>query len=876
MVARRFAGWSSLARLLVVIALSPTGMACVGTNGGSTRAINWGSLEGGRHAPGEPINLPEAEQMIDELDRIMTATGTIGVKSPDVWGQDRLAKFRSEYETQMAGWLKTGFKGQVNASVRRGDSEARRLQIGARLVDTSVKQASTGGGASSADAAAKALAGTAAAEPSASEATASMLEPTVILDEHSNYLNHLNQLRRINAGDDLTDRPGYGLYLVRIPVTLSPGPKSRRGKGAIMTVSARSLMTKDTLRNTLRNAVINETVNNLVHAICNQECKGSDRSPGAGAGPFSLVSYADAEVYYGPENINLLRGEVERELKRDLEDEPHHRTARIADWLRGELETSYQLLEEAATPRTKQVSQNAPPAVDPLEEIGDLVIRKQYTHLAALQPGRVGDPRVMRAGGQSVPPGPDDPGTRRREIQAILGFALRIQAAAVNRRLKQDMVDQDNLVMPDKLKTISFFQPNPSKEALAYFERYVNTKWPLRVYAIEPVIAQQNVADGYGRRTQIGFDLAGTAPVAPLKVLGGLASAGLASERRSVEDETAIRLNPTMVGFGAGENTFGWIFYPRLQTRMRDGHMMTDIALLLRGQFPDGTGKGQSIEPGQRECTALVVMPNFVPKMEFITVANWFRTSDVVDGQKSNLEKASTWGRRLVAAEEALKRARIEGKYGQEEYQIAVERLNQLKSMMPTQRLVVRVPYTNDNNDSRIFCSQGGQLRPSLMAWHGRPPREGEESTILLEGKNFSIHDTHVIAGGKPAESVLVSRNVLQVTIAKDATSTPSEAGSPLLDINVATPNGVSNHLLIRMEPTDPPRKPDRGAVMTPPRPEPLVSDVAGTEDPLELRPAEQATAKPGQGEPDAGRKRDPAAAQDRSVVKTGRKENSR
>ena len=40
--------------------------------------------------------------MIDELDGILTANGTISVKSPDVWGQDRLAKFRSEYESQMA------------------------------------------------------------------------------------------------------------------------------------------------------------------------------------------------------------------------------------------------------------------------------------------------------------------------------------------------------------------------------------------------------------------------------------------------------------------------------------------------------------------------------------------------------------------------------------------------------------------------------------------------------------------------------------------------------------------------------------------------------------------------------------------------------
>ena len=96
------------------------------------------------------------------------------------------------------------------------------------------------------------------------------LESTVVLDEHSNYLNHLNQLRRVNAGDDLADRPGYGLYLVRIPVTLSPGPRSRRGKGAIITVSAKSVMTKHTLRSALRNAVVNETVNNLTQAICSQ------------------------------------------------------------------------------------------------------------------------------------------------------------------------------------------------------------------------------------------------------------------------------------------------------------------------------------------------------------------------------------------------------------------------------------------------------------------------------------------------------------------------------------------------------------------------------------------------------------------------------
>ena len=204
------------------------------------------------------------------------------------------------------------------------------------------------------------------------------------------------------------------------------------------------------------------------------------------------------------------------------------------------------------------------------------------------------------------------------------------------------------------------------------FQKYVDMKWPLRVYAIEPVIAQQNVADAFGRRKFLALDLLGANSTGPLKAL-----TGIEAQRQATEDETAIRLNPTMVGFGAGQSTFGWIFYPRLQTSGgKRGRLITDIALLVSGRVPDPTGSDQSIEPGQRECTALVEMPNFVPKIEFVTVANWFRTSEVGDGQKSDLEKAAVLGRKLVLAEEALNRARIEGHYRPEEYQIASERLS--------------------------------------------------------------------------------------------------------------------------------------------------------------------------------------------------------
>ncbi|OJW05816.1 MAG: hypothetical protein BGO49_27000 [Planctomycetales bacterium 71-10] len=792
--------------------------------------------------------LLRVEQMIDGLDRSMNQQGTIGVKSPDVWGQDRLAKFRSEYELQMAQWLKAGFKGVINASISRSEAQAQRLQLAAGLGDTAVTTTTTDGKTTTTtneDDRTKALLSLISAQNAATAATAAqaalpaskgpatitadpsaggMLEPTVVLDEHSHYLNHLNQLRRINAGDDLTDRPGYGMYLVRIPVTLSPGPKSRKGKGAIITVSAKSLMDRDTMRYTLRNAVVNEAVASLTQAICNDPDPAAEADPNSasGVGPLALIAAADAPAFYGAENIAFLRDETKSQLARELADEPYHRAARIADWLRGEFEASYTMLEQEAAPpttsRTPSGQSAAPPEEsDPFEALGALLARRDYTKLAAMRPraGGPGDPGVMLASGDGVPTSPD---AGRRRTLAALGFVLRLQAAALNTRLKQDIVDQvpeyRDFDRREELRRTNFFDPEGSTRAFEIFRRYTEAKWPLRVYAIEPVIAQQNVADSVARRSSTGLDLIGGVPA-----VGPLRAAGIFSTDRALADEeAAIRLNPTMVGFGAGESTFGWIFYPRLQTTATGRSGLAAVSQMLRNNLGDGE-REQSIEPGQRECTALIVMPNFIPKIEFVTVANWFRSGDL-DGRTSVIEKASDLGARLVEAEESLDDLNSSGAFAfsrPEELQVAVERLNQLRSLMPTQRLVVRVPFSAEHNDSRVFCSRGGQLRPSLTAWHGKPPEQGEESTIFLEGKNFSVHDTHVIAGGKTAESVLVSRNVMQVTISKDARPTPNAQGDPLLELSVATPNGASNHLLIRMGArSDHGDEPTRTATATP------------------------------------------------------------
>ena len=52
----------------------------------------------------------------------------------------------------------------------------------------------------------------------------------------------------------------------------------------------------------------------------------------------------------------------------------------------------------------------------------------------------------------------------------MLSFALQIQAARINRRLKQDMTDQDPHLKPECLKQLSFFEPEVSDEAFRAFE----------------------------------------------------------------------------------------------------------------------------------------------------------------------------------------------------------------------------------------------------------------------------------------------------------------------------------------------------------------------------------------------------------------------
>jgi hypothetical protein len=96
------------------------------------------------------------------------------------------------------------------------------------------------------------------------------LEPKIQLDEESDYINHLHKLRRINEGDDKTDMAGYGLYLLRMPISLMPGAETRTGKGAMVTMEARHDLPSDLLHDTFRDVVVLDCAFALTQLI-NQE-----------------------------------------------------------------------------------------------------------------------------------------------------------------------------------------------------------------------------------------------------------------------------------------------------------------------------------------------------------------------------------------------------------------------------------------------------------------------------------------------------------------------------------------------------------------------------------------------------------------------------
>jgi hypothetical protein len=828
--------------------------------------------------------------LIDHLEHALWHRGQVVVKNPDVWGQNRLTLHRSEYEANLKKQL---------------DSFEIILNSYQRVSDAAALTSATSIGASLGPPGGKGAPATAASIPSAvglvgptglvmnanqllagsqtpvltpanlgsltlgnqGAAAGIGLESKTIIDERSDFLQYVQELRRVNTGDDRSDMPGYGLYLVRVPVSILPGAASIKGRGAVVTVQAKHNLTGDLLANTFRTVVILDTAYQLLDAVtrgqflplddvdyneAEEEIRkqpnkcvdssdpapnaqalraraqtrrmlgrpsivGSGKTPGVqGAGPGSEIV-----PIYGSSNLRRLVAAV----KQDEEGWYRHDPS-ILSWLLSELSAAYTFMREQA----KLGNPAFQAAV--FENIGHHVLTRNYKALM------VHRENWLRASAQA----------RHDQIRPIdvLAFAIMVQSIFVDRQLKFDMQ-----VMAQRKHTTygdpdqySFLNLLPDEQAKRAFNSYVEVKWPIHVFTMDPLIEQQNRLDLYSERTQLQLALA-------LALSSGQVSLQQATTyaRNLEKDMDLIALNRTAIGFGAGESTFGWRFYPRIQTPPTQSNLARVAGILINNG--PGTGfdmRNRQIEPGPRDCYALMVLPNFVSSIRLTTVTNWFDLkTNHNHGQALSTTDMVHLGRKLQTARNALQKLCDSGRYRPTDVESLGERLDQLDAMLPIQAHSTTLPFESDLAGSEIFNSNNAALAPRLLTWYGEPASSG--SSIFILGTGFHIDSIKVIVGGVTLSDPggnspsydLISRNVLRVDIPPDATPIPTpikteypgtedpgtasgnKQASPqakpskqghssqsapadcqtrqIFDIHVATPNGISNHLLVEITP---------------------------------------------------------------------------
>jgi hypothetical protein len=94
--------------------------------------------------------------------------------------------------------------------------------------------------------------------------------------------------------------------------------------------------------------------------------------------------------------------------------------------------------------------------------------------------------------------------------------------------------------------------------------------------------------------------------------------------------------------------------------------------------------------------------------------------------------------------------------------------------------LTALVPYENTAGGFELFNTGISDLAPELLGWYGAAGIDPAGTTSLfLIGKGASIHDTEVIAGGRPVRFDLVGRDVIKVEIPAGVQSLAPAATCP-------------------------------------------------------------------------------------------------
>lgn len=221
--------------------------------------------------------------ILDELEAFRNDYGTITIKQPDVWGQSRIMQHRQEFEQQMAAQLTNftvTYQGSRQSTVQTSFGNAAGLSAGLGGTLPVLNGVATNGTSTNATIPSLSTNSVISVVNSISNVAipsnnvqsfgpnaSIQLDPDAALDQQAEYIKHLQELRRINEGDDTADAAGYSLYLLRIPVSVDPGQKTGKGYGAEVTLRVLSETATNLLTNTFPRLVINDLGIQLSQAL---------------------------------------------------------------------------------------------------------------------------------------------------------------------------------------------------------------------------------------------------------------------------------------------------------------------------------------------------------------------------------------------------------------------------------------------------------------------------------------------------------------------------------------------------------------------------------------------------------------------------------
>ena len=860
---------------LIAIELSHNTLYAQG--GVVSKVTAWAKGHGKPPATNQDKALEELAKNVDWLEHHINQWGSVSSKAPDVWGEARLTQYRREIEEVLEP-LRKGFDPTRLAGAQQV-SDSALLAVALAMQN----QTPTGGVAPPAI-----TLNSIATSGNPTEGSASLnlsnslpdatdpfswntkeflgknlgLEQTQEIDQLVRYMQHLNQHRRINEGDDTSDAPGYSLNLVRVPVSILPGAITKRGYGAEITYTAKPYLGSDLLPMTFRDMVLNDLTDQLsipLVKFINSDPNGADKiwelakrvgddfnADDLGrlinAGKVSYGSVPDTGIasQNAPMGKNMLKraftsvcaisfsGNQTRRgqqpfpptqiidvygldemlelavtaLKGLREDVPNRRVVHLPDvqaFLREELIAAIELMySEGMQSWWDRESTGEKCLVN-------LIRMRRNDQIAQLRE------EFLREISTGTKP----------ELSHILAWCVYVDSILLNERLNDDIRETTGTRPSDFSHPcwMPFFGPDPTPEARDIFARYVQLRWPVRVFALDPHIDQQSIADASSviRQMQLAVVLGFSS--------GNLGlSAAMDTIRKLQRDRATIDLNRTAVAFGHGDDTFGWRFQPRFQTPPVEGNAKVFFRdLIVGGPTDRQLERSCEIEPGIRECTAIILMPSFVPYVTFETHGHWFKLAN--PGHTGTTVQEDVHLSRAIKQmqDRAMTCVRCSHLYREGEVDRVMARVEQLEKRLPLQTISCQVPIENTHGGFELFCNGTRQLSPEVTGWYGAPGYDPTRTTdLFITGDNFSIKQSHIIAGSRVITNpTLISRQTLQVQlppglpVMKDTRL--GEHENPMIvddqryegyvDVRVATPYGVSAHLLVPVvrKPTPPP-----------------------------------------------------------------------